>query len=126
MTLEHGRTLSDEDFQANWFSKAQELSTFFREIGMKYDVENTFAYPTIPLFKESKLGSLIIPPAYGGPGGNILQLSKIITEMSRGDSAITLAYNMHFITLGIVMANMADEQMKVWAPKVLDGAIVFG
>jgi alkylation response protein AidB-like acyl-CoA dehydrogenase len=126
MTLEHGRTLSDEDFQANWFSKAQELSTFFREIGMKYDVENTFAYPTIPLFKESKLGSLIIPPAYGGPGGNILQLSKVITEMSRGDSAITLAYNMHFITFGIVMANMADEQMKVWAPKVLDGAIVFG
>src|SRR5262249_40296004 len=116
MTLEHGRTLSDADFEP-WFAKAQELSQFFREIGMKYDVENTFAYPTIKLFKESKLGSLIIPPEYGGPGGNILQLSKIITEMSRGDSAISLAYNMHFITLGIVMNNMGEAQMKQWMPK---------
>ncbi len=125
MTLEHGRTLSDEDFEP-WFAKAQELSEYFREIGMKYDVENTFAYPTIPLFKSSKLGSLIVPPSYGGPGGNILQLAKVITEMSRGDSAITLAYNMHFITLGIVMSNMGEVQMKKWLDKVNEGAIVFG
>jgi alkylation response protein AidB-like acyl-CoA dehydrogenase len=125
MTLEHNRLLTDEEF-APWFAKAEELSEFFREIGMKYDVENTFAYPTIKPFKESKLGSLIIPPAYGGPGGNILQLSKIITELSRGDSAIALAYNMHFITLGIVMANMGDAQMKHWMAKVNNGAVLFG
>ncbi|MGQ0629930.1 MAG: acyl-CoA dehydrogenase family protein [Sporichthyaceae bacterium] len=123
--LEHGRTLSDEDF-APWFAKAEELSQLFREIGMKYDVENTFAYPTIKPFKESKLGALGVPVQYGGPGGNLLQISKVITEMSRGDSAITLAYNMHYITFGIVMANMGDAQMKHWAAKVCDGAIAFG
>jgi alkylation response protein AidB-like acyl-CoA dehydrogenase len=109
--LAHERVLSDEEFEP-WFAKAQELSEFFREIGPKYDVENTFAYPSIKAFKESKIGGLGIPKAYGGPGGNILQISKIITEMSRGDSAITLAYNMHFIMFGIAMANMSDEQNK--------------
>ncbi|MGQ0466654.1 MAG: acyl-CoA dehydrogenase family protein [Sporichthyaceae bacterium] len=123
--LSHDRTLSDEDF-APWFAKAQEMGEFFREIGMKYDAENTFAYPTIKAFKESRLGGIIVPTEFGGAGANIEQLTKCITEMSRGDSAITLAYNMHFISFGLAMANMSDTQMKQWAPKVAEGAIVFG
>jgi len=123
--LAHERVLSDEEFEP-WFAKAAELSEFFREIGPKYDVENTFAYPSIKAFKESKIGGLGIPKAFGGPGGNILQISKIITEMGRGDAAITLAYNMHFIMFGIAMANMSDEQNKYWGQRVVDGDIIFG
>ncbi|MGQ0843775.1 MAG: acyl-CoA dehydrogenase family protein [Sporichthyaceae bacterium] len=123
--LQHDQTLSDEDF-APWFAKAQELSEFFREIGMKYDAENTFAYPSIKAFKESKLGGLFVPKEYGGPGANIMQISKVITELSRGDSAIALAYNMHYISFGLAMANMSEPMMKQWAPRVADGEIVFG
>jgi alkylation response protein AidB-like acyl-CoA dehydrogenase len=123
--LAHERVLSDEEFEP-WFAKAQELSEFFREIGPRYDLENTFAYPSIKAFKESGLGALGIPKAYGGPGGNILQISKVVTEMSRGDSAITLAYNMHFIMFGIAMANMSDEQNKYWGNRVINGDIIFG
>ncbi|MBA3743581.1 acyl-CoA dehydrogenase family protein [Sporichthya sp.] len=125
MTLEHKRVLSDADFEP-WFEKAQKLSQLFREIGMKYDVENTFAYPTIKPFKESKIGALGIPVEFGGPGGNILQISKVVSEMSRGDSAITLAYNMHFIMFGIAMANMSDEQNKYWGGRVCGGELIFG
>lgn len=123
--LAHERVLSDEAFEP-WFAKAQELSEFFREIGPRYDVENTFAYPSIKAFKESGLGALGVPQAFGGPGGNILQISKVVTEMARGDVAITLAYNMHFLMIGIAMANMSDEQNKHWGQKVCDGGIIFG
>src|SRR3712207_4727381 len=96
----HARELTDDEFEI-YFKQAQELSQFFREIGPKYDVENTFAYPTIQPFRESGLPGLGVPKRFGGAGGSILQVSKVITELSRGDSAIALAYNMHYIMTGI-------------------------
>ena len=117
--------MTDEEFDAA-FAKAQELSNYFREIGPKYDQENTFAYPTIQKFKESGLGAFSVPKRYGGMGGNILQTSKIISEMSRGDSAITLAYNMHFIMVGMCMGLFSETQNKQWLGRVVEGDIVFG
>jgi len=117
--------MSDEEFQP-YFAKAQEVSQYFREIGPKYDVENTFAYPSIEVFKKSGLGALPVPKAFGGPGGNILQASKIISEISRGDSAISLAYNMHYIMVGIAGNLMSDEQNKYWLGRVADGDLMFG
>ena len=39
-------TITEAEFESV-FAKAEELSLFFREIGPKYDLENTFAYPSI-------------------------------------------------------------------------------
>ncbi len=118
-------TMTDEEFDAA-FAKAEELSLFFREIGPKYDLENTFAYPTIQRFKDSGLTGFCVPKEYGGMGGSILQTSKIISELSKGDSAITLAYNMHFIMCGMTMGLFSDVQNKKWLGRVADGEIMFG
>jgi alkylation response protein AidB-like acyl-CoA dehydrogenase len=117
--------LTDEEFEPI-FAKAQELSQYFREIGPKYDVDNTFAFPTIQKFKDSGLGALPVPKAYGGHGGGLLHTSKIVSELSRGDSAITLAYNMHYIMVGIAGSLMSDEQNKHWLGRVAQGEIMFG
>ena len=117
--------MTDEEFEP-YMEKARELSSFFRDIGPKYDLENTFAYPTIKPFKDSGLGALAVPKEFGGPGGNILQVSKVISELSKGDSAISLAYNMHFIMVGISMGLMSETQNKYWLGRVVDGDIMFG
>src|ERR1700704_1140687 len=98
--------MTDEEFEP-YMEKARELSLFFREIGPKYDLENTFAYPTIKRFKESGLGALPVP--------------KDISELSKGDSAISLAYNMHFIMVGMSMGLMSETQNKYWLGRVVDG-----
>ena len=108
------------------FAKAEELSLFFREIGPKYDEENTFAYPSIEAFKKSGLGALPVPKKYGGHGGDLLATSKVVSELSKGDSAITLAYNMHYIMVGITMGLMSETQNKYWLGRVSDGDIMFG
>lgn len=108
------------------FAKAEELSLFFREIGPKYDIENTFAYPSIEAFKKSGLGALPVPKQYGGLGGDLLATSKVVSELSKGDSAITLAYNMHYIMVGITMGLMNETQNKYWLGRVADGDIMFG
>lgn len=117
--------MTDEEF-APWFAKAQEVSQFFREIGPKYDEANTFAYPSVDAFRKSRLGALPVPKEYGGAGGNILQVSKCVSEMSRGDSAITLAYNMHYIMVGIAGNLMSEAQKKHWLGRVADGDLMFG
>jgi alkylation response protein AidB-like acyl-CoA dehydrogenase len=108
------------------FAKAEELSLFFREIGPKYDLENTFAYPSIKAFKDSGLGAVPVPKQYGGGGGDLLATSRIVSELSKGDSAITLAYNMHYIMVGITMGLMSETQNKYWLGRVADGDIMFG
>ena len=59
-------------------------------------------------------------------GGDLLQTSKVVSELSRGDSAITLAYNMHYIMVGIAGSLMSDTQNKYWLGRVADGDIMFG
>jgi alkylation response protein AidB-like acyl-CoA dehydrogenase len=117
--------ITEAEFEAA-FVKAEELSQFFREIGMKYDAENTFAYPSIEAFKKSGLGALPVPKEHGGLGGDLLATSKVVSELSKGDSAITLAYNMHYIMVGITMGLMSEAQNKYWLGRVADGDIMFG
>src|SRR5690625_4662692 len=126
-TKEFGSLVPDmtEDEFEPFLQKAKEVSAFFREIGPKYDQENTFAYPSIEVFKKSGLGALPVPREFGGPGGNILHVSKVVTEMSRGDSAIALAYNMHYIMVGIAGNLMSNEQKKYWLGRVADGELMF-
>ena len=119
------QNLTDDEFEP-YFAKAQEVSQFFREIGPQYDVENTFAYPSIEVFKKSGLGALPVPKAFGGAGANILQVSKVVSELSRGDSAITLAYNMHYIMVGIAGNLMTEEQNRYWLGRVAEGELMFG
>jgi alkylation response protein AidB-like acyl-CoA dehydrogenase len=121
--------MSDQMTEAEFdefFAKAEELSNFFREIGPKYDVENIFAYPSIKAFKDSGLGAVPVPKQYGGGGGDLLATSKIVSELSKGDSAITLAYNMHYNMVGIAGSLMSDTQNKYWLGRVADGDIMFG
>src|SRR5437879_2759636 len=117
--------MTDEEFDTA-FAKAQELSELFRDIGPKYDQENTFAFPTIKPFRDSGLGALSVPKEYGGLGGSLLHTSKVVSELSRGDSAITLAYNMHYIMVGIAGSLMSDEQNKQWLGRVAQGELMFG
>lgn len=117
--------MTEDEFEGV-FAKAEELSQFFREIGPKYDLENTFAFPSIAAFKKSGLGALPVPKEYGGLGGDLLDTSRVVSELSKGDSAITLAYNMHYIMVGITMGLMSETQKKHWLGRVADGDIMFG
>lgn len=117
--------MTDAEFEVA-FSKAQELSEYFREIGPECDKKNAFPKSTIAKFKESGLVSLNVPKEFGGQGANILQTSKIVSELSRGDSAITLAYNMHYIMVGMCQGLFSEAQNKEWLGRIANGDIMFG
>lgn len=118
-------SLSEEEFEG-LLAKARELSSYFAEIGPEYDEKNTFAFPTIERYKATGLGRLSVPKRFGGYGGDILQTSKIVSALSYGDSAITLAYNMHYIMVGIAGNLMSEEQNEYWLGRVSKGELMFG
>ena len=118
-------SMTDAEFETV-MDKARFVSAFFREIGPRYDAENTFAHASIKPFKESRLGAVPVPKEFGGLGGDLLTTSKVVTELSRGDSAIALAYNMHYIMVGIAGSLMSEKQNKYWLGRVADGDLVFG
>jgi alkylation response protein AidB-like acyl-CoA dehydrogenase len=118
-------TMTDDELEAV-LDKARSVSQFFREIGPQYDEENTFAFPSIRVFRDSGLGALQVPKEFGGLGGDLLTTSKVVSELSRGDSAITLAYNMHYIMVGIAGSLMSEDQNKYWLGRVADGDLMFG
>ena len=106
--------------------QAAELSELFREVGPTCDRENRFAHETVQAYKDSGLGRVPIPKELGGHGGTILTTSKVMTALSEGDSAIALAYNMHYITVGLCLGLLTEEQQEHWFKRVVDGEIMFG
>jgi len=118
-------SLSEQEFEG-LLEKAHELGRYFAEIGPEYDERNTFAFPTIERFKQTGLGRLSVPKRFGGYGGDLLQTSKVVSAMSYGDSAISLAYNMHYIMVGIAGNLMSEEQNAYWLGRVSKGELMFG
>ncbi|MGQ0466674.1 MAG: acyl-CoA dehydrogenase family protein [Sporichthyaceae bacterium] len=107
--------------------RAAALSETFRELGPTADRENRFSYESIEAFKGSGLIPLVVPKEYGGDGGDLWLCSQVMTELSRGDSAIALAYNMHMGLIGMMLGLLDEDQKKYWFGRIVeDGDIVFG
>src|SRR5437588_3265829 len=106
--------------------KARELAQHFARLGPTADKENTFAYDSAPLFKESGLGALQVPKEFGGMGADIWTTCRVVSELAKGDPGIALAYNMHYIMVGIMMGVLTDDQRKEWLPRFADGDILCG
>jgi alkylation response protein AidB-like acyl-CoA dehydrogenase len=118
--------MSNEAVREAALEKAQALSEIFRELGPVADRENRFSYESIHAFKDSGLTPLAVPAEYGGQGADLLTVSQVMTELSRGDSAIALAYNMHMGMTGLMLGLLNEDQKKEWFGRIVDGAIVFG
>ncbi|MGQ0843759.1 MAG: acyl-CoA dehydrogenase family protein [Sporichthyaceae bacterium] len=116
-----------DELTAISLKRAATLSETFRELGPAADRENRFSYESIDAFKSSGLVPLVVPTEYGGDGGDLWLCSQVMTELSRGDSAIALAYNMHMGLVGMMLGLFDEEQKKYWFNRIVnDGDIVFG
>lgn len=92
--------------------RARKLAVKFAEVGAKADDDNQLPLELTPFYKESRLGSMIVPKRYGGWGADlwtVAQVEKILA--SHGDPAISLAFNMHHVMVGIFL-NLLEEEAR--------------
>jgi alkylation response protein AidB-like acyl-CoA dehydrogenase len=112
--------------QEQAIQKAREVAAEFRRLGPAADEQNTFCYESAPIMKDSGLVGLPVPKEFGGLGGDIWTVSRVATELSKGDGGIALSYNMHYIMVGIMLGLLSDQQKKEWLPRIADGDILCG
>jgi alkylation response protein AidB-like acyl-CoA dehydrogenase len=83
-------------------ARARKLAEKFADLGPSADEKNELPLELVPLYKESGLGSLIVPKKYGGFGADLWTVALVEKALSSyGDPAITLSFNMHHVMVGI-------------------------
>lgn len=109
-------------------ARARKLAEKFAEYGPKADEENRFPVELVPYYKESGLASLIVPKKYGGHGADLWTVTLVEKELaSYGDPAITLAFNMHHVMVGIFL-NLLEEdaRARLFKDVVENNALISG
>ncbi|NOT56473.1 MAG: acyl-CoA/acyl-ACP dehydrogenase [Deltaproteobacteria bacterium] len=83
---------------------AATLAEEFAPRAAKYDEDAAFPYENYARLRESGYTILTIPEELGGLGASLLQRVKAQERLAEGCGATSLAINMHFNVLGILIA----------------------
>jgi alkylation response protein AidB-like acyl-CoA dehydrogenase len=114
--------------RAGLIARARKLAEKFAEVGARADDENRFPVELVPLYKESGLAALAVPKKYGGHGADLWTMALVEKELaSHGDPAITLAFNMHHVMVGI-FRNLLEEgaRARLFKQVVEENALISG
>lgn len=92
------------DRDQKFIDLAATLADEFAPRAAKYDEEASFPYENYARLRESGYTALTIPEELGGLGASLLQRVKAQERLAEGCGATSLAINMHFNVLGILIA----------------------
>jgi alkylation response protein AidB-like acyl-CoA dehydrogenase len=99
---------------------ARELASEFARVGPACDEKNTFPHELVSTFQESGLVGLPVSKQYGGLGGDIWTVVRVMTELAKGDGACALAFNMHYVMAGILAPVMKPEVQEYWMRQIAE------
>src|SRR5215831_1039775 len=83
---------------------AATLADEFAQRAAQHDEEASFPYENYARLRESGYTNLTIPKEFGGLGATMLQRIKAQERLAQGCGATSLAINMHFNVLGLLIA----------------------
>ena len=86
--------------QQRFVAIAEELAQKFSERAAYYDRTGEFPHENYADIRASGLPGLIVPEAYGGWGGNLLEATMCMEALAVGDGSTALSTTMHMQTLG--------------------------
>jgi alkylation response protein AidB-like acyl-CoA dehydrogenase len=95
---------------------AAALADEFAEHAARHDEEESFPHENYARLRESGYSIMTIPEELGGLGATMLQRVKAQERLAQGCSATSLAINMHFNAIGLLV----DFWHKFKDPKVED------
>jgi len=85
------------------------------------DEKEEFPEDIIKVLGQSDLFSLCIPEAYGGMGGNLMDLCIATEEISRVDGGVATAYAASYLGMFPILLNGTQEQQKKYLPDIASG-----
>lgn len=87
------------------------------------ELDSTCGFPTENLQKMAEAGLLgmLIPPAFGGGGGDTLSFVLATEELAKGCASTALAYVSHIATALVILAGGTAEQKARYLPSMASG-----
>ena len=91
----------------------------------QWDKERVYPYELYDAWVEAGLLRMPFPEAYGGLGGNVVDMMIINEELAYRSADLSMCYGGN-IFCGLNLVHTAsEEQKKFWLPQLLDGKIRF-
>lgn len=101
---------------------ARELAADWAPKAAQRDAERILPFAEIEAFTASGLGSITVPPAFGGPGLSYLTLAQVFEILCAADSSVGQIPQNHFGVLQLLSEAGTDAQKARFYGEVLAGA----
>ena len=108
---------------------AATLADEFAQRAARYDQEAAFPHENYARLRESGYTILTIPEELGGLGATILQRVKAQERLAQGCGATSLAINMHFNAIGLLIdfwRKFKDPKIEAKLRQIASGRLVCG
>ncbi|MBN2483359.1 MAG: acyl-CoA dehydrogenase family protein [Candidatus Omnitrophica bacterium] len=92
-----------------------------RPVSRELDEKEEFPWDIIKVMAQSDLFALCIPEAYGGIGGNLMDLVIATEEISRVDGGVATCYAASYLGMFPILLYGTEEQKKKYLPDIASG-----
>ncbi|MFF7710956.1 acyl-CoA dehydrogenase family protein [Pseudomonas sp. NPDC007930] len=90
------------------------------------DRERQLPFEAFAQFRALRLGTLHIPRAFGGAGGDWAHVAQLFISLARGDSNVAQALLSHFVFIERLRLMGSAEQQRAYLPAVAEGVLLGG
>ncbi len=88
-----------------------------------YDETGEFPHEIVKVFAESDLFGIMIPEAYGGMGGGVMDLVVAVEELCKVDSGTALALFATGLGMDPILLCGSEEQKQKYLPRIAQGTM---
>lgn len=88
-----------------------------------YDETGEFPHEIVKVLAESDLFGIMIPEAYGGMGGGVMDLVVAVEELCKVDSGSALALFATGLGMDPILLSASEEQKQKYLPRIAKGTL---
>ncbi len=94
-----------------------------KPVRQHYDETGEFPWDIVKIMADADLFGIMIPEAYGGMGGGVMDNVIAVEELSKVDSGIALALFATGLGLEPILLCGSEEQKKTYLPRIARGTL---
>ena len=118
--MDYGLTEEQEMIRDLCRQIAQEKMLPVRE---HYDETGEFPHDIVKVFADSDLFGIMVPEAYGGMGGGVMDLVVAVEELCKVDSGTALALFATGLGMDPILISGSEEQKAKYLPRIATGTL---
>ncbi|MFE5023082.1 acyl-CoA dehydrogenase family protein [Streptomyces sp. NPDC056656] len=94
-----------------------------RAVAASLEAARELPYKTVQLVRDSGLGALRVPREYGGTGGSLVDLFRLVIDLAEADSNVAQALRPHFGFVELLISQGTAAERARWHPTVVAGEL---